>query len=76
MPRPPSQILKASTQFTALAEVQLVVGDDVVEAAADQAEGHGPDGDVGDRAGFAAAGDPALLPSQTATKTPMMMQKA
>jgi hypothetical protein len=44
-----------------LAEVQLVVGDHVVEPTADQAERHGPDGDVGDRPGLAAPGDPASV---------------
>src|SRR5690606_16821957 len=44
-----------------VAEVQLVVGDDVVEPSADQAEGHRPDGDVGDGAGGASSGDPALV---------------
>src|SRR5690606_33006063 len=43
-------------------EVELPVGDDVVEPAADEPEGHGPDGEVGDRARVAAPGAPAALP--------------
>ncbi len=41
------------------AEVQLVVGDHVVEPSADEPEGHRPDGDVGDGPRRAAPGDPA-----------------
>ena len=43
------------------AEVELVVGGDVVEPAADQAERHRPDREVLDLAGAAAAGRPAPL---------------
>ncbi len=43
---------------TAVAEVQLVVRDHVVQAAADESEGHRPHGDVGHGAGPATAGDP------------------
>ncbi len=43
----------------AVPEVQLVVGDHVVEAAADQAERDGPDGDVTHRVLGTAPGDPA-----------------
>ena len=57
-------------------EVLLLVGDHVVEPGTDQAEGHGPDGDVGDRAGSPPRATQRLLPYQTAAKTPMMMQKA
>ncbi len=46
---------------TALAEVQLVVRDHVVEAAAEQSERHGPDSDVGHRADPPATGDPAFV---------------
>ena len=45
----------------ALAEVELPVGDHVVEPAADEAERHRPDRQVADLAGTAAAGDPAPL---------------
>ncbi|KOG89048.1 hypothetical protein ADK38_16410 [Streptomyces varsoviensis] len=40
------------------AEVQLVVGDHVVEPSADEPEGHRPHGDVGDGPRCAAPGDP------------------
>ncbi len=43
------------------AEVRLVRRDDVVEAPADQPEGHGPDRDVRDGPGAAAALHPALV---------------
>src|SRR5690606_37681354 len=46
---------------TALAEVQLVVRDHVVEPAAHEAERDGPDSDVGHRPGPPAPGDPALV---------------
>src|SRR5690606_7887592 len=42
-------------------EVDLPVGDDVVEASADQAEDHRRDGDVDDRAFLAAASAPSAL---------------
>jgi hypothetical protein len=44
-----------------LTEVELVVGDDVVEASADQAERDRPYRHVHDGAGAAASGDPAPL---------------
>ena len=42
-----------------VAEIRTPVGDQVVDAATDQAEGHRPDGDVEDLAILAAPGDPA-----------------
>jgi hypothetical protein len=51
--------LEGVDPVAALAEVELVIGDDVVEPSADEAEGHGPHGDVRDRADTAAAFDPA-----------------
>ena len=45
----------------ALAEVELVVGGDVVEPAADEAERDGPHGEVADLPRLAAAGHPAAL---------------
>src|SRR5690606_9942048 len=48
-------------RVAALTEVELVVGDHVVEPAADEAERHRPDGDVADLPGLSAACHPALL---------------
>jgi hypothetical protein len=50
--------------------VQLVVGDDVVEAGAEDAGGHGPQGDGADVAGTSAPGRPAAFAQYTAAMTP------
>ena len=76
MPRPPCQILSASSDVPALAEVQLRVGRDVVDAGADDAERDRPDRDVADQPLAAATRLEAFSPIQIATSAPMMMPSA
>src|SRR5680860_54577 len=53
--------VESGDRLSALAEVEPVVGDDVIQPAADQAERDHPDRDVRDLAGLAAPGDPPPL---------------
>ena len=48
--------------LAAAAEVDRPVGEDVIDTATDQTEGHCPDGNVEDFTGLAAACDPAAIP--------------
>ena len=76
MPRPPSQILSASIGCLPAVEVQLGVGDHVVEPAADDAEHDRPAGDVPDVLGLAAALAPSADGEPQGDQMPATMHSA